>query len=77
MRATIFLKNDYGTRPYRTCYFSKDEYVRLLEDFTQYQSNGSPENGSYSEEIGLEGEHKIFIEFRAVAFIKTKESQQQ
>jgi hypothetical protein len=70
IRATIYLKSGSGPKPYRTCYFSKREYNRLIKDFEQHQQTGSPKEGTYLEELSGKSEHSVFLEFEAIAHIK-------
>jgi hypothetical protein len=70
VRATIFLKSSTGPKPYKTGFFSKQEFNRLLSDFNQFQKTGLPKHGIYNEDLGTSGEEIIFLDFDEIAEIK-------
>jgi hypothetical protein len=70
IRTVIYLKSALGPKPLKTCYFSLEELEKLEKDFQQYQVKGEPSFGCYSEEIGINGEGAILVEFSSIAFIK-------
>jgi len=73
IRATIYLKSNSGSKPYRTCYFAISEYERLIKDYEQYQQQGEPQKGVYREDVSSNDEHAVLIEFTAIAEIRTNE----
>ena len=70
MRLTIFLKSSTGPKPYKTGYFSKNEFTRLISDFDQFQKTGLPKHGIYNEDLGTSGEEIVFLDFDTIAEIK-------
>ena len=74
VKATLFLRSGAGPKPYRTCYFSKREFDRLMSDYGQYQETGSPTTGTYVEDLGTNSEHAVLLEFGAIALIKTHDT---
>jgi hypothetical protein len=74
IRVTIYLKSVGGAKPYRTCYFSEREYQRILKDYEQYQTQGEPASGLYTEDVSSDDEEQVLIEFAALAEIRTKQS---
>jgi hypothetical protein len=73
IRATIYLKSGSGAKPYRTCYFSEQEYERILKDYEQYQFEGQPQSGLYTEDVSSDDEQQVLIEFAAIAEIRTNQ----
>jgi hypothetical protein len=73
IRATIYLKSSSGAKPLRTCYFSEQEYERLIQDYAQYQQVGSPQTGLYREDVNSNDEHQVLVEFAAIAEIRTNQ----
>jgi hypothetical protein len=73
IRATIYLKSGSGVRPYRSCYFSEREYERLLKDFADYQGQGTPQSGIYTEEISGDDEQIVVITFGDIAEIRSNQ----
>jgi hypothetical protein len=71
IRTTLYLKSGVGPKPYRTCYFAVSELERLQQDWEQYQQKGEPTFGTYHEEIGVDQETAVLVEFSALAQIKT------
>jgi hypothetical protein len=70
VRVTIYLKSNTGPKPYKTSYFSKDEFTRLMSDFDQFQKTGLPKHGIYNEDLGTSGEEIVFLDFDSIAQIK-------
>src|SRR5688572_19902264 len=62
-RVTIYLKTNSGAKPYRTGYFSGQEYERLMKDYTQYRQYGEPQMRTYIEDVSGNDEHTVVIEF--------------
>ena len=73
IRATLYLKSNSGPRPYKTCYFSEQEYSRLIKDYAQYQQEGRPSAGLYEEEVSGRDEHQVMVDFAALAEIRTNQ----
>ena len=71
MRVTIYLKSNTGPKPYKTVYFSKNEFARLKKDFEKFQKTGLPKNGAYNEEIGTSNEEIVYLDFDSIAKIKS------
>lgn len=71
IRVIIYLKSNSGPKPYRACYFAVREYERLMKDFTQYQQYGTPQTGTYTEDISSNDEQMILMEFGTIAELRT------
>lgn len=73
MKATLFLKMANGEIPYRTCYFDKKEYQRLMKDFDSFQKTGVPKEGVYKENLDTGEKYFVRVAFDSISRIKAAE----